>query len=105
MTRISPLIVASLAATGWFAQGTFAATAVPISVITTVEAPKNTPPPNVTQDDVLVSQNKRHMQVTGFAPLRDQGGLQLWLLIDDGSATALGSQTRTTRRFPRVTAV
>ena len=70
-------------------------------MITTVEAQKNAPPPNVTQDDVLVSQNKRHMQVTGFAPLRDQGGLQLWLLIDDGSATSLGSQLADLREFVR----
>jgi hypothetical protein len=99
MTRISPLIAASFAATLWFGQGASAATDVPISVITTVEAQKNAPPPNVTLDDVLVSQNKRHMQVTGFAPLRDQGGLQLWLLIDDGSATSLGSQLADLREW------
>jgi hypothetical protein len=70
-------------------------------VITTVEAQKNAPPPNVTEDDILVSQNKRHMQVTGFAPMRNQGGLQLWLLIDDGSATSLGSQLADLREFVR----
>jgi len=101
MTRISPLIAASFAAALGFAQGAFAATGVPVSVITTVEAQKNAPQPNVTQDDVLVSQNKRHMQVTGFAPLRDQGGLQLWLLIDDGSASSLGSQLADLREFVR----
>jgi hypothetical protein len=101
MTRITPLFAASLAATLWFAQSTPAATGVPVSVITTVEAQKNAPPPKVTQEDVLVSQNKRHMQVTGFAPLRDQGGLQLWLLIDDGSASALGNQLADLREFVR----
>ena len=101
MTRISPLIAAPLAAALWCTQSIPAATGVPVSVITTVEAQKNAPAPNVTQDDVLVSQNKRRMQVTGFAPLRDQGGLQLWLLIDDGSATSLGNQLADLREFVR----
>ena len=101
MTRIGPLFATSLAAALCFAQGAPAATEVPVSVITTVKAPKDAPPPTVTQDDVLVSQNKRNMQVTSFAPLRDQGGLQLWILIDDGSASALGSQLSDLREFVR----
>ena len=101
MTRISPLVAAFFAAVLGFAQGASAASGVPVSVITTVEAQKNAPPPNVTEDDILVSQNKRHMQVTGFAPMRNQGGLQLWLLIDDGSATSLGSQLADLREFVR----
>jgi hypothetical protein len=100
MTRISALMAGSLAAALCFAQGSFAATGVPVSIITTVEAPKNAPPPNITQDDVLVSQNKRHMQVTGFAPLHDQtNGMQLWILIDDGSGSSLGSQLPDLRNF------
>src|ERR1700722_10175952 len=101
MTRIGPLIAVPVAAALWFAQSAPAATGVPVSVITTVEAQKNAPPPKVTQDDILVSQKKRHMQVTGFAPLREQAGLQLWLLIDDGSATSLGSQLADLREFVR----
>jgi hypothetical protein len=101
MTRIGSLIAVPLGVALWFAPSSPAATGVPVSVITTVEAQKNAPPPKVTQDDVLVSQNKRHMEVTAFAPLREQAGLQLWLLIDDGSATSLGSQLADLREFVR----
>ena len=101
MTRTGPLIAVSLAAALCLVQNAPAATAVPISIVATVQAQKNAPPPKVTQDDVLVSQNKQRMQVTGFAPLHDQAGLQLWLLIDDGSATSLGSQLGDLREFVR----
>ena len=70
---------------------------LPVSVIVTVAAQKTAT--QLTVDDVLVSQNRRHMQVTGLEPLRAQSGLQLWLLIDDGSAATLGTQLSDLKKF------
>ena len=98
MTRIGLLTVASCMAVSGFAQQNPAAEGVPVTVITTVESHT---PRQLTQDDILVSKDKRHMQVTGFAPLHDHAALQLWLLIDDGSATSLGNQLMDLREFVR----
>jgi hypothetical protein len=68
-------------------------------VIVTVAGQPNAPSPSLTADDVLVIQNKRHMQVTGLEPLHGQIGLQLWVLIDDGSSTTLGTQLADLKRF------
>ena len=38
-------------------------------------------------------------QKSGLAPVNGQGGLQLWLLIDDGSRTTLGSQLAGLKAF------
>jgi hypothetical protein len=39
------------------------------------------------------------MQVTGLEPLHSQNGLQLWLLIDDGSTTSIGRQLADLKSF------
>jgi hypothetical protein len=70
-------------------------------VIVTVAGQENAPSPSLTADDVLVIQNKRHMQVTGLEPLRGESGLQLWVLIDDGSSTSLGTQLADIKNFVR----
>jgi hypothetical protein len=71
----------------------------PVSVIVTARAQKGAATPQLTVDDVLVSQNKQHMPVTALEPLRGQNGLQLWVLIDDGSSTRLGAQLPDLKKF------
>ena len=98
MIRLGALIAASALA------GTLLARDIPevgssVSVVITVVGQKSAPAPPLTLGDVLVSQNKQPLPVTGLAPVRDQGGLQLWLLIDDGSSTALGSQLADLKAF------
>jgi hypothetical protein len=70
----------------------------PVSVIVTATA-KGDATPQLTVDDVLVSQNRQHMPVTALEPLRGQNGLQLWVLIDDGSAANLGTQLSDLKKF------
>jgi len=74
-------------------------TGLPVSVVVTARAHKGVSAPQLTVDDVLVSHNRQHMQVTGLEPLRGQSGLQLWMLIDDGSSTNLGTQLADLKRF------
>ncbi len=70
-----------------------------VSVVVTVKPQNHADPRPLTTGDVLVTQNKQHMQVTGLEPLRSQSGLQLWLLIDDGSSTTLGTQLADLKKF------
>jgi hypothetical protein len=100
MIRIGPLIAVSIVASiGALSARDIPAPASPVSVIVTASGQKGASAPQLTVDDVLVSENKQHMPVTGLEPLRGQSGLQLWLLIDDGSSTNLGSQLADLKRF------
>jgi len=84
------------------AQDQATSSAVPVRIVVTVEAKKDAPPPNLTPDDVLVYLENRRIRVTDWRPvLNDQTGCELWLLIDDGTDTALGTQLEDLRRFVR----
>jgi len=98
MIRIGALMAASILA-GSLSARDIPQPATPVSVIVTVTGQQNQPAPQLTVDDVLVSQNKQHMQVTSLEPLRGQSGLQLWMLIDDGSGTNLGTQIADLKNF------
>ena len=98
MIRVGALIAASIVAGPLLARE-IPDLGSPVSVVVTVAGQKDAPAPQLTMDDVLVSQNKQHMQITGLEPLRSESGLQLWLLIDDGSATALGTQLADLKKF------
>jgi len=98
MIRIGTLVAAFILA-GSLCARDLPEPGLPVSVIVTAEGQESTPAPQLTMDDVLVSQNKQHMPVTGLEPLHGQSGLQLWLLIDDGSATNLGTQLADLKAF------
>ena len=77
-----------------------ASAAAPVKIVVTVEVHKGAAVPQITAEDVMVYENNHRQRVTNLAPLRnDRGGLQLWLLIDDGTDTALGSQLDDLRKF------
>jgi hypothetical protein len=98
MIRIGPFIAASLLAGSLVARDV-PSPGTPASVIVTAQGQKDAAPPQLTVDDVLVSQNRQRMQVTSVEPLHSQNGLQLWLLIDDGSSTSLGTQLGDLKKF------
>ena len=65
-----------------------------------MEGQKDAAPPNLTKDDVMVYLDNQRMRVTDWAPIQSDGiGLELWLLIDDGTDTSLGSQLEDLRKF------
>jgi hypothetical protein len=102
MIRIGALVAASIAASigaGALSARDIPGPGLPVSVVVTAAGQKSASAPQLTVDDVLVSENKQHMPVTGLEPLRGQSGLQLWLLIDDGSATTLGTQLADLKKF------
>jgi hypothetical protein len=72
----------------------------PTRVIVTVEGQKDAAPTNLTKDDVMVYLDNQRMRVTDWAPIQSDGiGLELWLLIDDGTDTSLGTQLDDLRKF------
>jgi hypothetical protein len=102
MTRIGALMAATAGVcmmAGALSARDVPEPGLPVSVVVTVRAQKGAAAPQLTVDDVLVSQNKQHMQVTGLEPLRGPSGRQLWVLIDDGSSTNLGSQLADLKAF------
>jgi hypothetical protein len=98
MIRISALSAAFILAGALLARD-IPEPGTPVSVIVTVTPQKNIETPHLTMDDVAVTQNKQHLQVTGLEPLHSQSGLQLWVLIDDGSTTNLGTQLADLKKF------
>lgn len=67
-------------------------------MVVTVEPHHGAPSPTVSPADVMVYHNKDRFPVTALTPLRS-AGLQLWILIDDGADTDLGSQLGDLRKF------
>jgi hypothetical protein len=56
--------------------------------------------PEVNREDVIVRQGKERLQVTGWTPVGgDQGGLDLFILIDDAAHPSLASQFVDLRGF------
>jgi hypothetical protein len=56
--------------------------------------------PDVNREDVIVTQDKKRLQVTGWTRASgEQAGLDLFILIDDASDTSLGSQLDDLRSF------
>ena len=72
----------------------------PVRVVVTVEAQKDAAPPNLTKDDVMVYLDNQRMRVTDWTPIQSDGvGLELWLLIDDGTDSSLGTEFDELHKF------
>jgi hypothetical protein len=94
-SRILPTLLAVC-----FFIGTARAQDQPVRVVVTVEAHKDAALPNITKDDVMVYLENQRMRVTQWEPIQnDRIGLELWLLIDDGTDSELGIQLEDLRKF------
>src|SRR5882762_2800514 len=107
MRRTLSALVALLAAfqiagSATAAQNRGAVASVPVKIIVTVEGHKGATPPQITGADIMVYENNQRRRVTDWVPLRNgRVGLQLWVLIDDGTDTTLGLQLDDLRKFIR----
>jgi hypothetical protein len=82
------------------AQDQATGSGVPVRVVVTVEGKKDAAPPNLAREDVMVYLDNQRMRVADWTPVQnDRIGLQLWLLLDDGTDTELGTQLEDLRRF------
>ncbi len=72
------------------------------SVIVTAKAPKDAPAPVVTGHDVIARISNQVGTVTDWHALRDDpAGLELWIMIDDGTTSRIGVQFNDIREFIR----
>jgi len=91
-------VLAVLVATPLSAQTE--ANGVAVHMVVTVEARKGEETPTIHREDVMVTENKQHDTVTGWAPApADGSGLEYFILLDDGSNVTLGSQLDDIRKF------
>ncbi len=74
--------------------------AAPARVLVTVEARHGSDVPEVGREDVMVYEGHDRDQVTDWAPAqKDNAGLELFILLDDGSGVGLGRQLEDLRHF------
>lgn len=94
-------IISLFACAGLFVTA-LAASDIPLRqeqrVVVTTEGRKDSPPPEITRPDVMVSVDGQRAQVTGWTPT-SAAGTELWLLIDDGSNTNVSLQYGDLRKF------
>ena len=77
-----------------------AAQAVPAHLLVTVEARHGSNVPEVSRADVMVFEGRERDQVTDWIPASgEHAGLELFILLDDGSSLNLGSQLESLRKF------
>jgi hypothetical protein len=69
-------------------------------LVVTAEGHRGAAPPAVTKDDVSVEVDRRPAAVEKWTPLRgDQASLDLYIAIDDGDDSDLGSQFKSLKDF------
>jgi hypothetical protein len=82
-----------------YAQNT-APQGTPAHLLVTVEARHGSSVPEMDQRDVMVYEGRDRDQVTEWVPAQgDHAGLELIILLDDGSNERLGSQLEDVRQF------
>jgi hypothetical protein len=83
-----------------FAQQAPNTNGTPVHMIVTVEPRKNSEVPVVNREDVMVYERKTRDQVTDWVPAQgDHGGLEFFVLIDDGASSAFDTQLGDIKKF------
>ena len=95
MFLLALLTIALLSAT---AMAQPAAPGMPARAIVTVEVDTGDTAPQITGEDVVALQGKERARISGWTPVRT-AGLQLWILIDDGSQGQLALQYPELKKF------
>ena len=73
---------------------------VPVHLVVTAEARHGSEAPEISQRDVMVHEGHDRDEVTGWIPAKgDNAGLELFILLDDGSDLNLGTQLEGLRKF------
>jgi hypothetical protein len=81
-------------------SGPAAAAATSGPIIVTAETGKTSPPLSIERKDVIARVKAQPVTIASWDRLRDHpAGLELWILIDDGSSTGLGVHLNDIRRF------
>ena len=82
------------------AQPNAAANGVPAHMVVTEETHQGSGVPAIGLEDVIVSEGQEHDKVTGLVPAQgEHAGLELYILLDDGSGGSLATQLGDIRQF------
>jgi len=82
------------------AQSTPVAGGVPVHMVVTVEAHHGSNVPVINREDVMVYEGRDRDKVIDWVPAQgDHAGLEIFVLLDDGSNTSLGTQLEEIRKF------
>jgi hypothetical protein len=74
--------------------------AVPAHLLVTVEARHGSNVPEISRADVMVYEGRDRDQVTDWVPAQgEHAGLELFILLDDGSGLNLGTQLESLHKF------
>jgi hypothetical protein len=93
-------ILTGVAVLALSAGAALAVTSAPL--IVTAETPKSQPAPSLSEHDVIVHVNNQPAEITAWHALRnDPAGLELWIMIDDGTDTRIGTQFNDIKAFIR----
>ena len=77
-----------------------AANGIPTHLVVTVEPHRGSDVPVINREDVMVYEGKDRDPVTEWVPAQgDRAGLELFILLDDGSNSSLGTQIDDIRKF------
>jgi len=83
-----------------WAQQAPASSGVPVHLVVTVEPHHGSEIPVINREDVLVYEGHDRDKVTDWVAAQgDQGALELFVLLDDGSDVSLGTQLDDIRKF------
>jgi len=97
---VAGVTVLVLGPLGLAAQQAPAANGVPVQMVVTVEPHHGSEVPVINREDVMVNEGKQRDQVTDWVPAQgDHAALELFILLDDGSNTNLGTQLEDIRKF------
>jgi hypothetical protein len=93
-------IGSALSLVSLYAQKADESAGTPVKMIVTAEARRGQDVPPISREDVVVREGSNRDPVTGWIPLKgDQAGMDLFILLDDGSDTYLGLQFDSIRNF------
>ncbi len=100
MTKYVLLTAIAMTGIAAFAQEGGMPGVTPVQMVVTVEAVHGKVIPELRREDVKVYEGKNRLHVAEWTPLQgERAGLELFILIDDASSSALGSQFTELRQF------
>jgi len=104
------LLAARLSDPSAAAQQPALSSTIPAKMVVTVEGRHGSAVPLINRDDVMVYEGHDRDQVTDWIPLQgDRAGLELFIVLDDGLSTSVGSQLSDLQKFissqPATTAI
>src|SRR5271169_6216356 len=100
LSLIAGVVLGAFGAASLSAQPAPAGNGASVQMVVTVEAHHGSDVPMLDAKDVMVHEGKDRDRVTDWVPAQgEHAGLELFILLDDGSGQSLGLQFSDVRKF------